>query len=75
MSKNTDPTRGCDGKAKYWTFARAERAAKKSAKALEEPMHAYKCVHCNRFHVGGHNRVLRPKPPVDPIRIEDDAGA
>lgn len=59
MSKNTDKTRGCEGKKRYWFFRRAERAASAMAEREREPFHAYHCKLCHRFHIGSHFR--RPK--------------
>lgn len=70
MSVNSDPTSGCIGKTKYRVFRRAELAAARSAKASEEPMHAYKCRRCNRFHVGSHLQRKKPKPAAEEVRDE-----
>jgi hypothetical protein len=61
VSRNTDPTRHCGGKKRYWFFRSAERAASAIAAKEREPFHAYHCRHCNRFHVGSHFRT-RPAP-------------
>ena len=70
MVSRPDPTSGCRGKARYRKFARAETAASRSAKQNGEAMHAYKCVHCNHFHVGAHMKEPR-RPEAAPI-IEVD---
>lgn len=62
MSKNTDVTRGCTGKKRYWFFRTAKRAARFVAKQEGEPFHAYHCEQCHRFHVGSHFRTPKVSP-------------
>lgn len=62
MSANTDDTRGCTGKKRYWFFRSAERAASAIAEREREPFHAYHCRRCNRFHVGSHFRSAKVTP-------------
>jgi hypothetical protein len=72
MSRNTDPTHGCGGKRRYTTFERAQKDAMHTSRANEEPMHAYKCVPCNGFHVG-HAKLALAKPAApDDLSTEDD---
>jgi hypothetical protein len=59
LSSNTDETRGCKGKKRYWFYRRAVRAARAIAELEGEPFHAYHCRHCHRFHVGSHIRAAK----------------
>lgn len=71
MSINTDPSLGCKGKKPYRSFVFAELVASRSAKRNGEPMHAYHCKRCNKFHVGTHHVLKRPEPKVEEIEHDD----
>jgi hypothetical protein len=42
----------CEGKARFSSYAKAERSAGRIAKREEVPMHVYACQQCGGFHVG-----------------------
>ncbi len=48
----------CDGKRKFLTFTDAKGAAKNAARNNGEPMHAYHCRACHKFHIGN-------TPPIE----------
>jgi hypothetical protein len=72
MSRNTDPTKGCGGKHGFKSFTRAERSATRASRSNDEAFHAYKCVRCNRFHVGHSKPALVKPASAVPIEIEED---
>lgn len=45
--------RGCDGKRQYASFAAAALAARQICFHRAGKVHAYHCVSCRLFHVGG----------------------
>lgn len=73
MSKHSRPRdvpAFCNGKLKFLTFTRAEKAATRSmrAKGREgDHMQAYHCSACGAFHVGTWlgPKPHRPRPKID----------
>lgn len=67
LSKNTDPSRGCDGKQRFLTYGQAERVAKQSRFRNQRRMAVYHCHHCAGFHFGNklRNRRLRRKDEIN----------
>lgn len=61
---NADPSQGCAGKKIYRSFAYAEVIAKRSSQRNDEPMRAYHCRHCHKFHVGTR-AMHKSKPRVE----------
>lgn len=48
---------GCNGKRMWPNFATAQRMAERTHRQAEEPMDAYHCKHCGRFHVGSRRSI------------------
>ncbi len=44
--------RACDGKQRFETWALANEIASRSRRRRESNRHAYRCDHCNGFHIG-----------------------
>lgn len=61
---NADPSQGCAGKKIYRSFAYAEVIAKRSSRRNDEPMRAYHCLCCHKFHVGTR-AMHKSKPRVE----------
>jgi hypothetical protein len=59
---STDP--GCDGKKVYRSFSYAEVIAHRLSRANEEPMRAYHCRSCHKFHVGTRG-MHKIKPRIE----------
>lgn len=66
-------TKQCEGKRAYRTKADAKQAAK-FAKATfgGRPVHAYRCGHCDQFHVG-HRPSFVPENQSEPSTEEINA--
>jgi hypothetical protein len=54
-SRNSDPSRGCEGKQRFKTYGAAERTAKMVRDFKNGKTGAYKCRNCHGFHVGNNN--------------------
>lgn len=56
----------CDGKERFVSFSRAEKAAKKVAAHYETATRAYYCTSCHVFHVGSANAPGARRLDIDP---------
>lgn len=43
---------GCNGKRQYATHDEAHRVARNMRRHTDEPIGAYRCRHCQRWHLG-----------------------
>ena len=43
---------GCTGKRKFVTYTMAKGAARNATRKNNEPMNAYMCRSCHKFHIG-----------------------
>lgn len=55
----------CKGKRRYESFALAKHEARNTRRHRDRSVaEAYKCKHCNGFHIGSN--WARPKPKPEP---------
>lgn len=67
------PKHGCTGKLAFLQFAEADRRAKRIRERTGDPVAAYHCRHCHRYHVGGtldNSRDLTGKDKRREVRLK-----
>lgn len=68
VSKNTDPSRGCEGKQRFATFRQAQRFAKLArARKKHQRFEPYRCSNCQGFHFG--HKILRSRRTHKSYRV------
>lgn len=58
---STDGVLGCQGKHRFDSRVMADRVAVASRRRRDSAMHAYRCKHCNGWHLGS-NKSINKRP-------------